>query len=81
MAYIVVLASAIRVANNRPSGRVAMQRIANPCTAVRFRSRPPISCETPLRSCPFPAGLVSASHQTAGSVLCQEKHRHQTDHS
>src|ERR1051325_6155132 len=25
----------------RPDGRVAMQRTANPCTAVRFRFRPP----------------------------------------
>ena len=25
----------------RPVGRVVMQRIANPCTPVRFRHRPP----------------------------------------
>lgn len=24
-----------------PGGRVVMQRTANPCTSVRFRSRPP----------------------------------------
>ena len=28
----------------RPDGRVAMQRTANPCTAVRFRFRPPSIC-------------------------------------
>ena len=28
----------------RPGGRVVMQRIANPCTPVRFRPRPPSLC-------------------------------------
>src|SRR5262249_52906272 len=42
-----VIPDYIRVDASRPDGRVAMQRTANPRTAVRFRFRPPGAAPAP----------------------------------
>src|SRR5690606_21559522 len=52
----------------RPGGGVVTQRIANPCTPVRFRSRPPI---LPPLSPPFTRPLCQAS-------ACARKAAHNT---
>ena len=47
-----------------PDGRVVMQRIANPCTPVRFRLRPPIDSSTKPAKAGFllPAIWVQGDH-------------------